>query len=294
MPNSNSVPDWSATASKKATEFTQPDVMLKLVATIDSRDWPHITMISSNRIANQKEIVWGAFTEGTSKKNVLSNPKQGIFYMTPEMPFKFLQAKVDFKFTREEGKDLERFNQSELMRYFTYVRVHTAYYNEIVSITKVKNLPLGGIVLGILKDMVAKGGLKTGLNEKRLNLIGYRLFSAPIAVRAISYIDPSDGYPLIIPCIPLQACDYTRLVFPFASMKGELLKIPEKTKVAVFGMNFDFVNQVVKGTYLGIQKSRGVKFGVVDIEEVYNSSPPIAGKIYPKLDTRPKVTSFSL
>jgi hypothetical protein len=286
---------WSQKLSEKAVEFTQPDIMLKLVSTIDHRGWPHITMISSNRAINQKEIVWGAFTEGKSKENVKKNPKQGILYMTAEMPFKFLQVKVDFKYTKKEGEELEHFNKSELMRYFTYVRTHTAYFNEVVLTREVRDLPLLGIISGILKDLIGKGGAKTHLNEKRLGVMGYKLFTETITVRAISYIDPKDGYPVIIPCIPLQAADYNRLVFPLSSLKNDLKNVPENSMVAVFCMNFDFANQLVKGEYKGIQKFRGIKLGVIDIKEIYNSSPPIPGVIYPvKEYPRSKVTEFKL
>lgn len=283
---------WNSKASKEAIEFTQPDVMLKLIATVDDRGWPHITMISSNKIINENEVVWGAFTEGLSKENVLKNGKQGIFYMTAEMPFKFVQLKANFNQTKKEGEDLEAFNRSELMRYFTYVRVHTAYYNNIVAVTQVRKLPLLGIVMGILKNIIGKGGAKTKLEEKRLNVIGYDLYTAPIAIRAIAYIDPEDGYPVMIPCIPLQAADHNRVVFPLSSLKKDLLKIPVDSQVAVFCMNFDFANQEIKGPFKGIKKFRGVKFGVIEIEEIYNSAPPISGTIYPTRYTRPKVTKF--
>jgi hypothetical protein len=180
------------------------------------------------------------------------------------------------------------------MRYFTYVRVHTAYYNEIKAISQVKNLPLLGVIMGILKNMIGKGGAKTKLAEKRLNVIGYSLFKAPIAVRVISYIDPKDQYPIMIPCLQLQAADHNRLVFPLTVAKKDLQAIPTNIKVAVFGMNFEFANQVVKGTYTGIKKFRGIKFGVIEIEEIYNGAPPIMGTIYPELEQRPKVTEFTL
>lgn len=286
-------PKWINEFSQDVIEFTQPDIMLKLISTIDEGGHPHITMISSNRVINKNQLVWGAFTEGLSKKYVKTNPKQGILYMTAEMPFKFVQVKVDFDHTTTEGEDLEHFNQSDLMRYFTYVRVHTAYYNKLIKTTEIRDLPLLGILMGIIKDLIGKGGAKTKLDEKRLNVIGYNLFKAPIAVRAISYID-TDGYPVIIPCIQLQAADHNRLVFPPSVLKDDLIKIPPNSKVAVFGMNFDFANQLVKGTYLGFKKFRGIKFGIIEIEEIYNSAPPIVGKIYPEIETVPKVTEFKL
>jgi hypothetical protein len=214
--------------------------------------------------------------------------------MTAAMPFKFLQVKADFSHTTTEGKDLEHFNQTQLMRYFTYVRVHTAYYNNIIAATPVRDLPLFGIVKGIIKDIIGKGGAKTKLAEKKLNVIGHKLFAAPIAVRVISYIDPNDGYPTMIPCIQLQAADHNRLVFPLSVLKEDLYQIPVDSKVAVFGMNFDFYNQVVKGTFTGFKKFRGIKFGVVEIEEIYNSTPPVTRVIYPKVETIPKITEFHL
>jgi hypothetical protein len=285
---------WSSEISEEGIEFTQPDIMLKLVSTIDEKGRPHVTLISSNRAISKDKIVWGAFTEGLSKKYVKERPKQGIFYMTAEMPFKFLQAKVDFTHTTKEGKDLDHFNQTQLMRYFTYVRTHTAYYNRIVAATPIRNLPLFGIVKGIIKNIIGKGSAKTKLDEKRLNVIGYKLFAAPIAVRVISYIDPEDGYPTMIPAIQLQAPDRNRLVFPPSVLKEDLNKIPIGSKVAVFGMNFEFYNQLVKGTFTGFKKFRGIKFGVIEIEEIYNSTPPVPRIIYPPLEAIPKVTEFHL
>lgn len=294
MGKNNKVVLWESEANKETMLFTQPDIMLKLVSTIDDKGWPHITMISSNRIISNNKLVWGAFVEGLSKKYVIERPKQGILYMTAEMPFKFVQLKADFTHTSKEGPDLEHFNQSQLMRYFTYVRTHTAYYNNIVTTTSIRDLPLFGIVKGILKNLIAKGGAKTKLSEKRLNVIGYKLFRDMIAVRVISYIDPNDGYPIMIPVIQLQAADHNRLVFPPSILKQDLMKIPVNAKVAVFGMNFDFVYQVVKGTFLGYKKYRGIKLGAIDIGEIYNSCPPVTGIIYPKLKTRPKVEEFTL
>jgi hypothetical protein len=50
----------------------------------------------------------------------------------------------------------------------------------------------------------------------------------------------------------------------------------------------------VKGTFTGFKKFRGIKFGVIEIDEIYSGAPPIIGVIYPKIQTRPKVTNFTL
>ena len=286
------LPEWTAELSEEVMKFTQPAIMAKLIATVDPRGWPHITLISSNRAISKNQIVWGQFTKGSSKEYVQKNPKQGIFYMTAEAPFKFIQVKADFSHTKDDGEDIEYFNKSDFMRYFTYINIYRVYYNNIVAATPIRDLPFGGIASKIAKQIVKSA--KTELEEKRLNVIGYKLLTDKIGVRAIAYIDPSDGYPIIIPHLQLQAVDHNRLYFPLTGLKEDLLQIPVDSKVAVFAANFDMASQVVKGTFTGFQKLEDLEFGLIEIEEIYNSSPPIMGKIYPKIDTRPKVTKFHL
>ncbi|GAH41771.1 unnamed protein product [marine sediment metagenome] len=78
------------------------------------------------------------------------------------------------------------------------------------------------------------------------------------------------------------------------ALKEDFLKIPVNSKVAVIGANFDMASQVVKGTFTGIHSVESIEYGLIDIEEIYNSSPPIVGKIYPEIETRPKVNNFTL
>ncbi|MEE9379301.1 MAG: hypothetical protein V3V33_14855 [Candidatus Lokiarchaeia archaeon] len=292
MAEDNNKSGWDSEFSDELIEFTQPEIMVKLVSTIDSRGWPHLTIITSNRAKSRNQIVWGQFFAGTSKENVQKNPKQGIFYMTPEAPFKFIQVKADFTHTKTEGEDLEYFNQLEFFRYLTYINVYKIFYNNVIAVTPIRVLPPGNIPRKIFKaiEKVAK----TNLEEKRLNVIGYKLFTNKIGIRAIAYIDPSDGYPIIIPHLQLNAVDHNRLYFPLTALKEDFLKIPVNSRVAVIGANFDMASQIVKGTFTGVQKLEDIEYGLIDIEEIYNSSPPIIGKIYPEIETRPKVDKFSL
>jgi len=292
MSENNDKFGWVSEFSDELIEFTQPNMMVKLVSTIDLRDWPHITMITSNRAISRDQIVWGQFFMGTSKENVQKNPKQGILYMTAEPPFKFIQVKAEFDHTKTEGDDLEYFNRSDFMRYFTYINVYKVFYNKVITVTPIRDLPPGSIPKKILRTI--KKEAKTRLEEKRLNVIGYKLFTDPIGVRAIAYVDPSDGYPIIIPNLQLNAVDHNRLFFPLTALREDLIQIPVNSKVAIISANFDMASQVVKGTFTSIQKVEDIEYGLIDIEEIYNSSPPIHGKIYPEIETRPKVTKFSL
>ncbi|NHJ04245.1 MAG: hypothetical protein EAX90_05445 [Candidatus Heimdallarchaeota archaeon] len=279
---------WSSELSNKEVEFTFPEIMAKMIATIDKNDYPHITMISSNKAINKNIVKWGQFTEGLSKKNILENPKQGILFMTAEMPFKFLQIKVDYDYYSTEAEDAADFNQIDLMRYNVYMRIHKTYYNKIKAARKIRNISLLGIVKGIIVNLFGKRKFKTGKIEKRLPDFGMKLFNGPIFPKFIAYLDPQDGYPIVIPCFQARAIEHKKIIIPFSQFKNDLEQIPENAKVAIFVMDFELETMMIKGIYKGKEK----RCGVIEIDQVYNTMPPKPGYIYPELDMRKKVTEF--
>ncbi|MHA1167782.1 MAG: hypothetical protein ACTSRU_08175 [Candidatus Hodarchaeales archaeon] len=288
------LPEWLAEFTQEAYDLTQPEIGLKLIATIDPRGWPHVTMISFNRAKTPTQVVWGQFVEGLSKKFVRENPKQGIFYMNAEMPFKFVQVKVDLDHIRHEGEDCDQFSRGAMLRYMTYTNVHTCYYSNVRAVTDVRKMGLGGIVKGSLTDLIAKGGGKARNPEDKLTTFGHSIFNQMTSVKVISYID-SDGYPILIPCMGLRAPDRSRLIFPLSQFKADLEQIPRSSKVSVYVVvseNLELTNMLVKGTFTGFSKFRRFKYGVIEIDEIYNSMPPLPGVIYPEIQVRPKVTDF--
>ena len=288
---------WSSTFTKDGMELSDLEVGLKLLATIDPRGWPHITMISFNRAKTPEQVVWGEFTVGTSKRNVLQNPKQGAFYMNAVMPFKFLQAKITFDHRVKGGEDCEYFSRGQMLRYNTYMNVKKAYYNSVKAATPVIDLKILPIAKGLILNLFAKNKAKGPNAEEKLPKLAYDLYNNPFNPKFISFLDPDDGYPLIIPCFQLRAPDRSKLIFPYSQFKEELELLKEGAHVSTFAViaeEIELISMVIQGTFTGMQKFGNVKCGVIQIDEVYNSMPPLSGVIYPKLKTRPKVTNFTL
>jgi len=286
-------PQWNTEFDEDAFKISRLEFAAKFIATIDPRGWPHITFIAFNRAIAKDKLVWGQFTEGSSKKNIKLNPKQGIAMMTAAIPFKFIQAKVKFDYLLKDGEDLDYFSRMDLLRYNTYMNAHTAYYNDVVAATPVRDLKLGGIVKGLLANMIGLGTLKDKSAEKKLPPLPYKLFNGPINPKFISWID-SDGYPVILPCFQMRAPDRSKLSFTLSQFGKELSQIPIGNHVAVFAMSFEMENILVNGRLVEWVKKSGIEFGIIEIDEIYNSMPPIPGVVYPKLDSRPKITSFEL
>jgi len=114
------------------------------------------------------------------------------------------------------------------------------------------------------------------------------LFNQLGSLKFVAYVG-TDGFPVIVPVIQCQAADSRRLVFHSMAFQEELLRIPEETTVAVFGLTMKMEDVLVRGTFRGFRRIMGLRFGTIDIEWVYNSMPPVHGQIYPEVPLEPIV-----
>ena len=106
----------------------------------------------------------------------------------------------------------------------------------------------------------------------------------------LSYV-AADGFPRIIPVFQAIATTSDKVLFSPLIYGEELAAIPAGCCVAIFGMTLKMEDVLVRGWYHGIRRSGGVRCGVVAVDWVYNSMPPVPGQVYPPLDLAP-VTRF--
>ena len=184
-----------------------------------------------------------------------------------------------------------------MLRYNTYMNVEKAYYNSVKAVTPVMDLKVLPIAKGLILNLSAKRKANDSNAEEKLHLLGYDLYNNPFNPKFISFLDPDDGYPLIIPCFQLRAPDRSKLIFPYSHFKEDLEKLKIGAHVSTFAViadEIELINLVIQGTFSGTQKFGGVNCGIIEIDEVYNSMPPIPGVIFPELKTRPKVKNFTI
>ncbi|HNV46350.1 MAG TPA: pyridoxamine 5'-phosphate oxidase family protein [Spirochaetota bacterium] len=264
----------------------EPDAKVGLIATVSEGELPHITLITALQARSTTELIWGQFSEGMSKRNVRKNPRVGFLIMS--LSKELWRGKAVWKKALNEGDEYIMFNKKPMWRYNSYFGLHTVHYMDLVETTGREKLPMGGIVRGALMTKCAKAGASSGEQARILKPFAEDLFNDIGALKFISYIG-SDGYPVIIPAIQCQAADSRRLAFAPTAYREELAAIPAGTTVAVFGLSLTMEDVLVRGTFRGFSRHRGVKLGTVDIDWVYNSMPPKQGQIYPEIEMRPVV-----
>jgi hypothetical protein len=266
----------------------EPEMKIGLLATVTEAGLPHLTLISTLRASTPTEVVWGQFTEGMSKRLIRSNPRTGFLIMTLDK--QLWRGKATFTHTAQHGKDYEFYNNLPMFRYNAYFGVHTVYYMDLLTHCGREVLPMGQIVWAAIQTTIARVLTGRGGHGKVLNHWTRGLLNKLDSLKFISYIG-EDGYPEIVPVIQAQALDGERVVFSLSAYGDELKAIPEKTPVAMFGMSLQLEDVLLRGSFRGVRPLVGMRCGVMAVNWVYNSMPPVPQQVFPEVELGP-VTNF--
>lgn len=248
-----------------------------LIASVSPDGYPHIAFINTIQAIGDDEIIWGEFVHGLVKMNLNENPKAGFLVLNPEKEWwngKAMQTRV-----RDSGPEHEHLNSAPLFRYNTYFGIGKVHYMKVYSFSGKQRLPLGKVIKGALLGKFIKPGVQAS-GKGIAKGTTWKLMKDMTSLKFISFVD-EDGFPVILPVVQASAKDRGRMIIPFSAYSEELGKIKPGAKAALYLCNLDLVTVLLQGTYLGTRKKGGVKYGLFDIEKVYNSMPPITGFVYP-------------
>jgi Pyridoxamine 5'-phosphate oxidase len=261
----------------------QPEMKIGLIATVNPRGLPHVTLISTVMASDAKKLVFGQFTEGLSKQNILRNPKAGFMIMS--LAKDEWRGKALYTHMAKDGKDYDFYNNVPMFRYNSYFGVHTVYYLDLIGHSGKHALPMNSVILSAVGTLIGRS--VAGKREKQpvLNAWSQAFLNKLDNLKFLSYVD-TDGYPVIIPAIQAQCLDREHVVFDIGVYQGELLDIPKGVSLAVFAMALTMEDVLLRGVYQGIQRIGGIKQGLVKLDYIYNPMPPVPGQVYPSQPLR--------
>jgi hypothetical protein len=257
---------------------TQPAMKIGLLATVTPEGLPHVTLLSSLMACGPAQLCFGQFTEGFSKKHILTNPKTGFLVMSLDK--NLWRGKATYTHYVKEGPEYDYYNNVPMFRYNAYFGVHTVYYLDLVAHSGKSPLPMNRIIFAAIQTMLARTLGRKPSKQSVLNVWTRAFLDKIDNLKFLSYVG-ADGYPVLIPAIQAQSLDPQHVLFSPSVYADELHAIPEGIPLAVFGMALTMEDVLLRGTYQGIRRVGGVKVGVVEVEWVYNPMPPVPGQVYP-------------
>jgi hypothetical protein len=245
-------------------------------------------MLSTLMACGPAQICFGQFTEGFSKKNILTDPKAGFLIMSLDK--NLWRGKATYTHYAKDGPEYDYYNNVPMFRYNAYFGVHTVYYLDLVSQTGKSPLPMNRIIFAAVQTMLARTlGRKPG-KQSVLNNWTRAFLDKIDNLKFLSYVS-ADGYPVLIPAIQAQSLDNQHVLFSTSVYTDEIDAIPAGADLAVFSMALTMEDVLLRGKYQGLRRMGGVKVGVVAVDWVYNPMPPTPGQVYPAVELKP-VTEF--
>lgn len=256
----------------------EEDAKIGLLATIDPRGLPHVSLITSLQLKSSDQLMFGQFSEGLSKTHVKGNPHTGFLVMN--LKKELWRGKARWTAETKSGEDYEMYNRKPMFRYNSYFGIHTIHYLDLVELSAKESLSTAGIAAGSLVTTLARRLAAAEQPEKVLKPWAEKHLTNLGTLKFLSYIG-EDGYPAIIPVVPCQAAGEGRLVFAPTVHRAELAAIPAGATLAILALNLQMESVLVRGRFSGYRRYLGLKAGAIDIDWVYNSMPPMQGQVYP-------------
>ena len=274
------------TFSEEDIQSTRPELKIGLLATVTPEGLPHVTLLSSLMACGPVQMCFGQFTEGMSKKHILTNPKTGFLIMSLDR--NLWRGKASYTHFVKAGPEYDYYNNVPMFRYNAYFGVHTVYYLDLLAQTGKSPLPMNRIIIAAVQTMLARK-LTRKLGTQPVLNAWTRLFLDKLDnLKFLCYVD-ADGYPVLIPAIQTQSLDARHVLFSTSVYTDELALIPEGVPLAVFSMALTMEDVLLRGTYLGVRRMGGIRAGLVQVDWVYNPMPPVPGQVYPPVELKPVI-----
>ena len=275
----------------KKTVFTEgeiaslsPATKIGLLATVNDEGFPHITLLSSLQAASPTRLTFGQFVEGLGKAHVRKHPEAGFLIMT--LRREMWRGTARFTGTARTGPELEAYNQAPMFRYNAYLGIHTVYSFDLVEHGGREALPMGRVAAASLATKAALPFAARSRTDVALNRWTRDLLSGMGNLKFAAYVDDS-GFPRVVPVIQAQCSPGDTIIFSTAAFTDEIVAVPEGTVMAVFGMTLKMEDVLVRGTFRGRRRIGPFRCGLLEVDWVYNSMPPVPGRIYPPADLLP-------
>ena len=242
----------------------------KFMATHDEEGIPNIAMISTTTPWDDEHLIFGDFLMWRTRKNLQSGSPVSVSVLTKD--FRWYEARGRFlgfersgeKFDAVSGQDLFRYSAIGLLRAVGTIAVDEVYAHRLSIVSVGKNRLLTTMGCRPPKDFP---------EQKRINRTVARVVSARKGVKflAVSRDDHLEQFPVM----EIRPAGKSHLVVrpDLPLSKGDI--------VATSAVTFDLEAFQIKGEYVGVARSRCLRFGYIKVTSILSQTPPLVSHEVP-------------
>jgi predicted pyridoxine 5'-phosphate oxidase superfamily flavin-nucleotide-binding protein len=244
-----------------AMDVYKQEEVAKFLATTSAQGVPNVALIVSQMPVEPSKLVFGEFMMVKTLANLKENSRVASIAISPKLEMGGFKGEVTSWTTTGEYIDI--INSIPFFRYNAYAGIHNV---AAVEVRKILELPpkvsighgagIGGVVA------------PEPVREK---------FDGIMSIKVLAFAD-DDGYPNVVPAFGIMFRTPGEIRFMVSGYNKAVERIAPPAKVALNVLTLDLRTYQVKGTLVAFEKHAGLKTGVIKLEEVYSSMPPLIGE----------------
>lgn len=254
----------------------EQEEVAKFLATTSADGEPNVALIVSQIPVEPDRLVFGEFMMVKTKKNLDENPRVASLAVTEKLEMAGLKAEVvDWVQT---GPYIDRINNIAFFRYNAYAGIHNV---AVVAVRKILELPSRVSYFTYARDFVlmrAAAG-KGGGGGRGVEIPGpvKEKLNGLTVVKVLAF-QGDDGFPGIVPVFATRSAVKGEVRFKLTDYNRALESLDVPLRVAINVLTMDLLTYQLKGELLRFEDSWGIRTGVVRVDEVYSSIPPLVGE----------------
>ncbi|HEY5494839.1 MAG TPA: hypothetical protein VIK15_09615 [Candidatus Anoxymicrobiaceae bacterium] len=249
----------------------------KFLATASGEGVPNVALIVSQMPVEPSKVVFGEFMMVKSLANLKENSRVASMAISPKLEMGGFKGEVTSWTTTGEYIDI--INSIPFFRYNAYAGIHNV---AAIEVRKLLELPSKVSMATVGREFVA---LRTrGRIGHGADLGGVTApepvrakFDGIMSIKVLAFCD-DDGYPNVVPAFGIMFRNPREIRFKVSGYNSAVERLALPGRVALNVLTLDLMTYQVKGTLARFEKHAGLKTGVIKVEEVYSSMPPLIGE----------------
>lgn len=263
--------------TEAAMGIYEQEEVAKFMVTVSADCVPNVALIVSQMPAEPGRIVFGEFMMVKTQANLAQNNRIASFAITPKL--EMAGFKGDVTGWTNSGPYIDLINSIPFFRYNAYAGIHnvaTAEIRELLEFPPKVSMLTAGREFAAMRTRA-----RLGRGEKVGGVVTPEpvrsKFDGIMSIKVLAFLD-DDGYPNLAPLFGVMFRTPGELRFKVSGYNEVLGGLHTPCKVALNVLTLDLMTYQVKGTLVRFDKALGLRMGVVRIEEVYSSMPPLCGQ----------------
>lgn len=274
------------TLSKEHIEMLAFDKTPKFLATVDANGGPNLVPVISLMAEDEKTILFAEFMIWKTKKNLLERPNVGIAVLSPDMRWAWIRG--TFQGFETKGPRYEKMSMIDMFRFNAYTGIRSAGVIRVDKTGPVRKLMSGaapveallsaaqGRVAFALEAMLRPRGADGDPAGVMPPTVGEK-FMRLKAGKAIAVMG-GDGFPCVSVCPTLFPVGPRKMKLSVNDLPERARSLDPPPRAAVSVITSDPIAYQAKGVLKKAAAVGPARFAELEIEEVYNASPPLQGK----------------